>query len=147
MATKFTDIYNKAIFRFSDYGLQDLHPEKRDEILKTYLLSAVSEFSHACTQNINDYDSDNGIFNEDLDNEVQEILAMGMTYHWISHKALNEELLQNLMTRKDYLTYSPANLLKEISSLRTTLGQEYRGKINEYSFRNGNLGTLKVGEA
>lgn len=146
MATKFTDIYNRAIFRFSDYSFLDFNPEKRDEILSNFLIAAKSDFVNSCAVDLNDYDLDKGIFNNDLSDEEQEILALGIAYHWVSMKTLDSQLLKNIMTRKDYNTYSPANLLKELSSLRTALKQEYRGKINEYSFRHGTLDTIKAGD-
>lgn len=144
MATKFTDIYNKAIFRFSDYSFLNFNPEERDEILKSFLLSAKSDFVNSCSVDLDDYDLDKGIFNGDLSDEEQEILALGIAYYWLSMKTMDSQLLKNIMTRKDYNTYSPANLLKELSSLKTELRKEYRGRINEYSFRHGTLDTLKV---
>lgn len=144
MATKFTDIYNKAIFRFSDYSFLNFNPEERDEILKSFLLSAKSDFVNSCSIDLDDYDLDKGVFNSDLSDEEQEILALGIAYYWLSMKTMDSQLLKNIMTRKDYNTYSPANLLKELSSLKSELRKEYRGKINEYSFRHGTLDTLKV---
>ena len=147
MATKFTDIYNRAIFRFSDYSFLEFRPEKRDEILSSFLMSAKSDFVNSCSTNLNDYDLDKGIFNNDLTDEEQEILALGIAYYWLSMKTMDSQLLKNIMTRKDYNTYSPANLLKELSALKTSLKQEFRGRINEYSYRLGTLDTLKVGDA
>ena len=82
-----------------------------------------------------------------LTDEEQEILALGIAYYWLSMKTMDSQLLKNIMTRKDYNTYSPANLLKELSALKTSLKQEFRGRINEYSYRHGTLDTLKVGDA
>ena len=144
MATKYSDIYNRAMFRFTDYGFLDVYEDRRDEIMRNFLKAAQVEFANSCTE-INDYNDENEEFNSDLSDEVQEILALGVAYQWRSQKTLNSELLRNSMIRKDYNTYSPANLLKEMRTLRDDIYKEYRGKINEYSFRHGSIDKLKVG--
>ena len=144
MATKYSDIYNRAMFRFTDYGFLDVYEDRRDEIMRNFLKAAQVEFANSCTE-INDYNDENEEFNSDLSDEVQEILALGVAYQWLSQKTLNSELLRNSMIRKDYNTYSPANLLKEMRTLRDDIYTEYRGKINEYSFRHGGIDKLKVG--
>ena len=145
MATKYSEIYNRAMFRFSDYGFLDIYADKRDVIMRNFLMQAQVDFQHACIVDLNDYDDEQEQFNNTLGNEEQEILALGFAYHWLSQRALNSELLHNTMTRKDYNTYSPANLLKEIVSLRDAVRLEYQGKINEYSFRHSDLDKLKTG--
>lgn len=144
--TNFSDIYNRAMFRFSDYTYLDIEPEKRDEIMQIYLMSAISDFKNSCAIDLTDYDTTNQRFNNDLDDEIQEILALGVAYYWLNNKTLNSELLRNIMYRGDFKAYSPANLLKEMSSLRTILRKEFRGKVNEYSYLNSNIKTLKAGD-
>lgn len=140
--TKFSEIYNRAMFRFSDYSFTDIQAGIKDEIMKVYLMSALSDFKTSCGVNIN-FDEEQ--FTDDLDDEIQEILALGVAYYWLSNKTLNSDLLRNIMYRGDFKAYSPANLLKEMSTLRNSIRKEFRGKINEYSYLNGNLGTIKAG--
>jgi len=83
-------------------------------------------------------------FNYDLGFEEQEILALGLVFHWLSGKVLNSELLRNVMHNKDYKSYSPANLLKEMQNLRTNIKAEFTGRINTYTFRNSNLATMRT---
>lgn len=147
MATKFSEIYNRAMFRFTDYGFLNIYTDKRDEIMRNFLMSAIVDFKTACLMDITNYDTENETFNVEVGIEEQEILALGVAYYWISQKALNTELLHNTMTRKDYTTYSPANLLDRITSLRDSMKSEYRAKINEYSYRNGSLDKIKAGNS
>lgn len=144
IVTKFSDIYNKAMFRFADYGFLNLGEEQRDEIMQTYLMSAIADFNNSCATGV-DYNSEDKQFSDDLDEEVQEIIALGVAYYWLSSKVLNSDLLRNIMYRGDFKAYSPANLLKEMKELRDLLRKEFRGKINEYSYINGKLNTLKAG--
>jgi hypothetical protein len=83
-------------------------------------------------------------FNITLSNELIEMLALGVAFYWLSAKALNSELLKNRIHNSDYKSYSPASLLDVITDLRDRVESEFRGKINTYSIRNGNIDTLKT---
>lgn len=144
MPTKFTEIYERAIFKFSDYSFLNTITDFKEAVLQKYLLSAITDFQHACTVDLTKYDIETEQFEEELDNEIIEILALGIAFYWLSGQVLNRELLKNRMHKSDYTSYSPANLLKELQTLRETLEDEYRGKINTYSFRHGEIDTLKV---
>ena len=106
------------------------------------------DFKHSSrvelTYNIynNDPEAPDYAFNNTLDDEIIEILSIGIVSHWLSAKALNSELLRNVMHNRDYNSYSPANLLREIRELRTAVRREYEGKIRTYSFRNSELERL-----
>ena len=145
MPTKFSVIYERAIFKITDYSFLNAAGDYvRSTAMKNYLLSAIVDFQHACSVDLFDNDLENEQFNKELDEEIIEILALGVAYHWLSAKAMNSELFRNLMHKTDYNSYSPANLLKEVRTLRDSFRLEYTGKINTYSFRKGNIDTLKT---
>ena len=83
-------------------------------------------------------------FDHVLGLEEQEILALGLAFHWLSGKVLNSELLKNVMHNRDYKSYSPANLLKAMQSLRENIKTEFKGRINTYSFRNSNIQSMRT---
>lgn len=139
MATKFSEIYERTIFRITDSGLLKISADARETLFEKMLLSAANDFRLSCVKNLNNYSLEEKQFNEDLDDEIIEILALGISYYWVNRQTLNNELLRNVLYGKDYSTYSPANLLKEAHSLRDTLKREFFGQINAYSIRNGNL--------
>lgn len=144
MATPFADIYARAIFRFADYEFLKQDIETRESILEQYLFSAKVEFQRVCHVDLNDYDMTKKQFNQDLDDEIIEILSLGIAFYWLSYKALNSELLKNVLNSKDYYYYSPANLLKEVQTLRKTIRDEFRGKMRQYSYNNNSISTLKA---
>jgi|GEM_PF-1462052 len=183
MGTPFEDIFEKAMFKFSDYAFLDFKVDLKADIMRQHLLSAIVDFTRASaipltysrlekllpeldSPNDNgpdydgvvplDYSGDDGyneneaivhqyIFDYDLGLEEQEILALGLVYNWLSGKVLNSELLRNIMHNRDYTSYSPANLLREMQSLRNAVKQEFIGRINTYSFRNSNLQNMRTG--
>lgn len=144
MATKFSEVYERAIFKFTDYSFLNTITDFKEALLQKYMLASIADFYSVCLVDLNDYDLENEQFNVELDNEVIEILSWGIAYYWITAKALNSELLRNTIHNKDYTSYSPANLLKEIQSLRSITEQEFHGRIRRYSFAHGNIATLKV---
>lgn len=143
MATPFTDIYARAIFRFADYEFLKQDIETREGVLEKYLISAKTEFQRVCKTDLGDYDLELKQFNQTLDDEIVEILSLGIAFYWLSYKALNSELLKNVLNSKDYYYYSPANLLKEVQTLRKTLRNEFNSKMRQHSYNNNSISTLK----
>jgi hypothetical protein len=143
MATPFTDIYARAIFRFADYEFLKQDIETREGVLEKYLISAKTEFQRVCKTDLGDYDLELKQFNQTLDDEVIEILSLGIAFYWLSYKALNSELLKNVLNSKDYYYYSPASLLKEVQTLRKTLRSEFNSKMRQHSYNENTISTLK----
>lgn len=144
MPTKFAGIYERALFKFTDYSFLNIENEIKDVALQNYLLSAISDFQHSCKVDLNDYDLEAKQFNVELGNEEIEILSIGITFYWLNAKVLNAQHLKNIIHNKDYTSYSPANLLNAMISLRDEIESDYKGRINLYSIRNSSIDTLKV---
>ena len=143
MATPYTDIYERAVFRFSDTSLLQLTDEDKENILEKYLYSACARFKNVCRVDLMDRDESLKQFNADLDDEVIEILALGVAYYWLSAKVMRVELLRNTMSTKDFTTFSNANLLREATALRDAVQSEFVGAINTYSYYDGTIANLK----
>lgn len=143
MPTPFADVYTRAIFRFADYEFLKQDVVTREHVLEKYLISAKTEFQKVCQIDLGDCDYDLKQFNHELDDEVMEILALGVAFYWLSYRALNSELLKNVLNSRDYYYYSPANLLKEVQTLRKTLRDEFNGRMRQYSYKNNTISTLR----
>lgn len=137
MATPFKDIYARAIFRFADYDFLERDLETRQAVLERYLVSAKTEFQRICKTDLSDCDMELKQFNQDLTDEEQEILALGVSFYWLSFKTLNSESLKNVLNSKDYSYYSPANLLEKTKELRTVVRNEFYRAMNRYSYNDG----------
>lgn len=144
MNTSFSDIYEKAVFKISAYDFLDKDKFMKETVLEKYLDSARIDFQSSCDIDLSDRDVEKKQFNNELSEEIQEILALGVAFYWLSAKTIRSDLLKNTIYHKDYTTFSPANLLKEIQTLRKEIKKEFKGKIREYGYRNSSLGTLKV---
>lgn len=143
MATPFTDIYARAVFRFADYEFLKQDIDTREDVLERHLFSAKTDFQRICKADLGAYDMELRQFDETLDDEVIEILSLGIVFYWLSYKSLNSELLKNVLNSKDYYYYSPANLLKEIQTLRKTLRGEFNRRMRQYSYNDNDISNLK----
>lgn len=144
MATPFSEIYERAILKFSDYEFLKLPESEREYILEKYLMGARADFEKMCRIDLSQIDAVRKEFKLDLDNEVIEILALGIAYQWVSSKVLDSSNLSNSLSLKDYSFFSPANLLREMTEFRNSIYKEYRRKMIEYSYYAGNISTLKA---
>ena len=143
MATPFSEIYSRAIFRFADYKFLEQDILTREAILEKYLFSAKTEFQKVCKVDLSQYDRELQQFDVDLGDEEIEILSLGIAYYWLSARTLNSENLKNRLNSKDYYYYSPANLLKEVQTLRKTVRDEFYSRMRQYSCLDNTISTLK----
>lgn len=139
MATSYVDVINRAQFRVTDYDVLKLTFQQQYDLMYKYMLSAIADFSPYCKFDLEDRNDDLAQFNQDLDNECIEILALGIAAYWMSSRSLNSELLYNRLSTKEYSYFSPANLLREVQTLRDTVMQEYRSAIVRYTYRHGDI--------
>lgn len=144
MGTPYTAVYEKALFRFRDYSFPALNEVDVSGVLKFYLNSAISDFAPICKEDLSVDSEESTAFKSDLSEEVQEILALGISFYWLSAQVLNEDLLRNSLSTKDYTYFSPANLLREAQALRDSVRKEYRDKMNLYTYRHGDISSLSV---
>ena len=136
MATPFTTIYDRAIFKFADYKfLEVLVEEDRNAVLERYLTSANADFAPLClNHNLNDRDMELKQYNEDLEDDVIEVLSTGISYYWLYYHALNSELLKNGLNTSEYSYFSPGNLLDAIKKLKDVVCEEYYSKMRRYTY-------------
>lgn len=139
MATPYIDVIDRAQFRVTDYDVLKRTFQDQYDLMFKYLLSAVADFAPYCLIDLDDRSDELAQFNQDLDNECMEILALGVASYWMSSRALNSELLYNRLSTKEYSYFSPANLLREVQILRETVNNEYRGAIIRYTYRHGDI--------
>ena len=144
MGTNFSEIYEKAIFKITAYDLLKNTQAMREAVLEKYLDSARVDFQPVCDVDLSKRDTENKCFDGELSDEIQEILALGIAFYWLSAKAIRSDLLKNSIWHKDYTAFSPANLLKEIQELRKELKKEFKSRIREYGYRNSGLENLKA---
>ena len=144
MSTPFSEIYNRAMFKFSDYEFLKLTDVDKEHIMESFLKSAQSDFEKKCRIDLSLINDEDKEYELDLDNECIEILASGVAYYWVSSKLLDSDILRNKLSTKDYSYFSPANLLRELTAFKESLYKEFRNKMTEYTYYNGDISSLKA---
>ena len=145
MATPYVHVIDRAQFRVMDYDVLKRTFQEQYDLMYKFMLSAIADFAPYCLINLDDRNDDLAQFNQDLDNEVMEILALGVAYYWMSSRALNSELLYNRLSTKEYSYFSPANLLREVQTLRDSVQQEFHGAIIRYTYLHGDIVNPSLG--
>ena len=139
IATPYENIYERALFKVKDLKLGQMDESKRRYVLWQYLNSAVADFCTKCSKDLDDRDNEAEEFAADLTNEEQEILALGVAYYWLSAKIMDRDLIRNKISTKDYQYFSPANLMREINTMRESVRKGYKHRITDYTYDHGDL--------
>lgn len=139
MATSYIDVIDRAQYRITDYDVLKRAFQDHYSLMERYMMSAVSDFKPHCVFDLSDRNEDDKCFNADLDDECLEILALGISYYWLSSRALSSELLANKLSSKEYSFFSPAQLLGQVKELRDAVQQEFNRAMVLYTYRHGDI--------
>lgn len=139
MATKFSEVYEQAIYYFKDKDFLSMHDWQKEDILRVYLRSAQADFYNCCKNDIQTTNEEERRFEVDLNLDEMQVLALGVAYYWLTACAANKELLVNHMSTKDFSYHSNAQLLSAITEFRNTIERMYKHKIISYTYVHGNL--------
>lgn len=138
MATPFKEVYNKVYNKISDYSFTKLTQDEVEDVLESFLLSALVKFK-TCKKDLSNRDLTLKQFNEDLTDEEKEILATLICVEYLTPKLITDELLQQRLSTKDYNLYSQANQIKEIRELRDKFKSEANQMMINYSYSKKSL--------
>ena len=138
MATPFKEVYNKVYNKISDYSFTKLTQDEVEDVLQSFLLSALVKFK-TCKKDLSNRDLTLKQFNEDLTDEEKEILATLICVEYLTPKLITDELLQQRLSTKDYNLYSQANQIKEIRELRDKFKSEANQMMISYSYSKKSL--------
>lgn len=141
MPTPYSNIYKRFLSRIRDFDLKDLaelSPVDFENTLFKYLENAIPEFKY-CKQNLDDRDDTLKQFNFDLTAQEENILAYIMLSEWISPYVNSQENIQQLLGSKDYIIYSPGNLLDKLSKRKLEIENKIADELVFYHYSNGGI--------
>lgn len=143
MATEFDAVYGAFLAKVSDYDLAEMVGTDAKAVMSDYLKQAIGKFSESCKKDLTDVNEANTAFNADLTYFEIDIISELMVEGWCKPRLYNLDLLKNKLSTKDFTTFSPANLLDKVREVYEQSHKRARSMINEYSFRENNIGELK----
>lgn len=144
------DVFKNAFLsKISEYELIQLDESDRDEVIDGFMRRALTAFKKNCKYDfasgyadaISEFDID--VADEDVD-ELADIISEGMVVQWLKPYVYKQEILQNLISTRDFSMYSPAELLKRVSETYHQAQKDYTRMIREYSYNHGNLSELHI---
>ena len=143
----FTGVFLQKI---SEYEFIKLQEENRTAIIDGYMKRAFAAFKHNCnhdffsTANDATRTYDVVVENETELDEIVDIVSEGMVVQWLKPYAYKQDLLESLWNTRDFSTYSPAELLKQVGSAYAKAQKDFVQMIREYSYNYGNLTELHM---
>jgi hypothetical protein len=135
MGTPYEKIYNRFLSRITDFNLVELDDYSLNEMLKSWLHSAV--IKTRTSGNLSARDEDNEVFESDLNDLDIELLAMGMTLAWLDQTLNSTELTLQFIGGKEEKVYSQANHIAELRNLRADTLREMQ-QLYTYDTYNNN---------
>lgn len=141
--TPYEAVYNRALGLFQEYKWLKFTDNDKLYLLRQFLHQAQNDMSTLCAQDVQKYDDDNQCFEHKLPEDVIDILAYGVAFYWLGYNVNSSENLRNYLSTKDFTYFSPANLLREMTTLRKQIYVEYRRKLVEYTYNHADIVNLK----
>ena len=137
MATSYSEIYSRFLPKITNYLFVDLTKEELEEQLYTFLRSSIVKFRYC--DKLSKRDEDKQMFIETLTDEEQEILATLMSVEYLTPKLLNDDLLYQKLSTRDYEIKSQGNHIKEIRSLQDRYSKEAKELMILYTYKPNKL--------
>jgi hypothetical protein len=133
LSTQYSLIYDRFLSKITDYDLANLTDQELESTLLKYLRNAVANFKY-CTKDLKDRDDALQMFNIDLNEIEQEIIAKLMVIEWVNPYINTQENIRQVLGSNDYKIYSPANLLDKLLSLRKAMQNEVQNDLTFYYY-------------
>ena len=130
MATPYEKVYGRFLNRTTDFNLAELDDYTLNEMLKSWLHSAI--VNARTSSNLISRDDENEVFNNDLSDLDIELLAMGMTMAWLDQTLNSSELTLQFIGGKEEKYYSQANHIAELRAMREEIRLEMK-RLHSYN--------------
>lgn len=135
MGTPYEKIYNRFLSRTTDFNLAELDDYTLNEMLKSWLHSAI--IKTRTSSDLSARDEENEVFKIDLSDLDVELLAMGMTLAWLDQTLNSTELTLMMLGGKEEKFYSQSQQISELRNLRADILREMQ-QLYTYDTYNNN---------
>ena len=129
MATPYAKVYGRFLNKMTDFNLAELDDYTADEMLKSWLHSAIVNVR--TSSNLSVRNDEDEVFINDLTDIDIELLAMGMTMAWLDQYLNSTENVLQFIGGKEEKYYSQANHIAELRAMREDLRLEMK-RLHSY---------------
>ena len=133
--TSYSEIYQRAARRITDFDLAQLSDDDLEEMFFSYLTDAIPHF-RKCQSDLSDRDDELRQFNTDLLDIEKEILAILMTRRWLQPQLNSVLLTAQVFSDKETKYYSQSAHLAELRALDESLRLEAQKLSRDYTYSN-----------
>lgn len=144
------DLFTGAFLsKITEYEFSGMTAFERTATVDGYMKRAIAAFKKICRYDLSTTADDNirefnvEIEDEDLD-EIVDIVSEGMLVQWMKPYVYHQDSLENVMSTKDFTTYSPAELLMRIGNAYAAAKRDFTNAMREYSYNHGDLTDLHL---
>ena len=140
---------NAFLSKISEFDFWELDNEERQYVIDGYMKRAIAGFRSICLYDFSTTCNDGErVFNvtvpDDEIDELTDIISDGMLVQWLKPYIYKQEGLENVLSTRDFTTYSPANLLSSLREFYAKSQRDYTNKMREYSYQHGDLTVLHL---
>lgn len=134
--TPYERIYENLLPKFHSYEIPLMTEEEVKEQLHDYLIPAIAKF-HVCRKNLQDRDDYLEQFNVELSEMEIEILSNYVLLEYLDSTYIRTPtLLKVNLSSSDFNSYSPANMLDKLLTMRNTYLSENETLLSRYAWKN-----------
>lgn len=151
MGVSYNDFVTAFLAKITEFDLLGLEPDMRDEVVKGYFTRTVasSTFKKVIAYDFTTtFNEETGEFDNEIDeytvDEIVDIVSDGMIVQWLKPYVYKQELLENVLSTRDYSLYSPAELLLRVGNAYAKSQRDYIQDLREYSYNHGDLTDLHL---
>lgn len=142
MGTEYRTLYDGVLAKIKDYDFFKLSEDEVYAVLQDYIRPAVVRFQ-SCKKDLSLRGADG--FEEELSDVEVEILCDFMVVEYLdSNYIRSQAAMKQVLSNKDFNTYSPANLLEKTMAVRSSFLEEARQLMRDYSYRDSSLFDLET---
>lgn len=149
MSVPYDFFVDDFLSKITEYELFMLPVPDRNDTTLGYMKRAINGFKNVCKYDLVTTRDDElctfniNIPNADID-EITDIVSEGMIVQWLKPYVYKQELLENTINTRDFITYSPAELLLRVGNAYKKAQEDYTQMIREYSYNTGDLTDLHL---
>lgn len=136
---KFTGTF---LAKITEYDFIRMSDYERNDLIDGYMKRAIAEFKNVCKYDfsttaddaVREFDVE--VADADLD-EILDIVSEGMLVQWMKPYAYRQESLENVLSTRDFTTYSPAELLLRVRNAYDSAQRDFTRMVRELNNSSG----------
>ena len=141
------EIVGAFLGKITEFDLLRLDGNAREEVVDGFLRRTVSELTSRLRIRNPEFTQDGLVFqgiSQSSEDELVNMISEGMIVQWLKPYAYRQENLENVINTRDFTTYSPSELLKQVSNVHNQARKNYTQMLLEYSYAHGDLTRLHL---